>query len=186
MTTLLLIKPHVSFLGFMYHAFSICLMCVLFFPSDLLVWFIQCPCNSQSLGVHLNSPASPEDRACIDVKVDSLALLVGRCLQRVLSSCFSLRGSPPPLLPLAPSMSAKCSFFVWRNLLERKGSPYICIHIFVSVHLPSSLYMDIVSFLLSQNYSYCNLEEFPFVDLPVKMVSEPQVRIHMSSKSVLK
>ena len=30
MTTLLLIKPHVSFLGFMYHAFSICLMCVLF------------------------------------------------------------------------------------------------------------------------------------------------------------
>lgn len=59
MTTLLLIKPHVSFLGFMYRAFSICLMCVLFFPFDLPVWFIQCPCNLQSLGVHLNFPSKP-------------------------------------------------------------------------------------------------------------------------------
>ena len=32
MTTLFLIKPYVSFLGFMYHAFPICLTCVLFFP----------------------------------------------------------------------------------------------------------------------------------------------------------
>lgn len=174
MTTLFLIKPYVSFLGFMYHAFPICLMCVLFFSLlTCLFDLFNAPVIHRVWEYTWISPASPEDRGCTDSKVDSLVFLVGRCLQWVLSSCFSLRGSPPPLPPLAPSMSAKCSFIVWRNLLERKGSPYICIQLSVSFHLPPSLYMDIVSFLLSRNYSYCNLEEFPFVDLPVKMVSEP-------------